>query len=135
MTAIRLLVAAAVMASALVPATNSRRVIRAASKKEDVAAPRRINPRRHWSTVEQFATSESEVAASLHLETVNQIRLQFANHAGEARWLLEVIETLKHRGGSASAARKRRGTHAAWFAGNEKPSGMTPTTVVATPPS
>ena len=87
--------------------TNSRLVIRTASKEEDIAAPGGIDPRRHWTTVEQFATGESQVTATLHFETVNQIGLQFANHSGQARRLFEVIKTLKHGRGPASATRKR----------------------------
>jgi hypothetical protein len=81
-------------------------MIRSPAEKEDVAAPRGIDPRRQWMTIELFAAGHRQVAATLHFEAMDQVRLQFANHACEPCGLFEIIEALKHRRGSASAARE-----------------------------
>ena len=54
--------------------------------------------------VKLFATCKRQIAATLHFKAVNNIRLQIANHSGQAGRLLKKIESLESVNCSCSSA-------------------------------
>ena len=84
-------------------------MIGAAPEEEDIAAPRRVDPRWQLLAVELLATHQRQVTATLHLEAMNHVRPQATNQSRQPRRLFEVIKILKQGCRAASAAAQRPG--------------------------